>query len=98
MEHLNLAEQYSRGLSYRREIRNRKISSKKRFVNRAYGYDWYKHDGQYSKGKIHCSCRMCTYSKFYDLPRLKDYKEAEVVKQALEDYYANNSIKETERK
>lgn len=87
MEHLNLVEQHSRGLAYRREIRNRKIRCKKNFVKKAYGFDWYKHDGQYSKGKIHCSCRMCTYSKYHDLPRIIDEKDKDVVKFALEDYY-----------
>ena len=59
---------------FRRDMRNRKIAHRKYICKHVYygGYDWYKHDGQYSKGKIHCSCKMCTYSKTYDLPRLKD--------------------------
>jgi hypothetical protein len=74
--------------SYRRDVRNRKIAHRKHIVHRYWdGCEWYKHDGQYSKGKIHCSCRMCTYSKFYDLPRLTDLKDREFVKSALEDYY-----------
>lgn len=80
--------------SYRREVHNKTIARKKRICRAIYGASiggvetpgkWYKHDGQYSKGKIHCSCKMCTYSKFYDLPRVKDLIDRDRVKSALED-------------
>ena len=77
----------SRGIAYTREVRNKAIARKKRICKRFYGFDWYKHDGQYSKGKIHCSCRMCTYSKYYDLPTHKDITEDIRFKQAVDDYY-----------
>lgn len=85
----------SRTRSFRRDVRNRKIARKKRLCRELYGASiggvespgkWYNHDGQYSKGKIHCSCKMCTYSKTYGLPTLKDKKEREVVKEALSNY------------
>ena len=41
-----------RGICYRRYVRNKAILRKKRISNSVYGLDWYKHDGQYSKGKI----------------------------------------------
>lgn len=72
--------------SYRREVRNKEIARKKRICLEIMGYDWYKHDGQYSKGKIHCSCKMCTYSKYYGLPTLKDKREREILKEALSNY------------
>lgn len=81
--------------SYRREVRNKTIARKKRICRAIYGASiggvetpgaWYKHDGQYSKGKIHCSCKMCTYSKYYGLPRFKDEKEREILKEALSNY------------
>lgn len=76
-----------RSRSFRREVRNKVIRRKKRICKEIYlNNNWYKYDGQYSKGKIHCSCKMCTYSKTYDLPRLSDIKDKEVVKEALEDY------------
>ena len=89
-EHNQGGIQLNRTRSYRREVRNKAIRRKKRICHQVYwdGCDWYKYDGQYSKGKIHCSCKMCTYSKFYDLPRLSDYKDKEVVKSAMEDYLA----------
>ena len=82
--------------AYRRDARNKAIARKKRICREIYGTriggkektgSWYKHAGQYSKGKIHCSCRMCTFSKYYDLPRLSDYQEKEYVREALEDYF-----------
>lgn len=39
------------------------IKKKKNLVHSFMGSDWYKHDGQYSKGKIHCSCPLCTGKK-----------------------------------
>ena len=43
-------------------------------------------DGKYSKGKIHCSCKMCTYSKYYGLPTFRDMKEREKFKEAISNY------------
>ena len=83
----------NRTRSYRRAIRNREITRKKKICKQLYwiGSNWYEHDGQYSKGKIHCSCPMCTYNKTFDLPRLKDLKEKDFVKQALFDWYETSS-------
>ncbi len=39
------------------------INKKKKLVHSLMGSDWYEHDGQYSKGKIHCSCPICTGKK-----------------------------------
>ena len=83
----------NRTRSYRRAIRNRKIARKKKICKQLYwiGANWFEHDGQYSKGKIHCSCPMCTWNKTFDLPRLKDLKEKDFVKQALFDWYETSS-------
>lgn len=84
----------SRTRSFRRDVRNKTIARKKRICRAIYGASiggfenpgaWYKYDGQYSKGKIHCSCKICTYSKYYGLPTVKDLKEHEVFREALED-------------
>lgn len=84
----------SRTRSFRRDVRNKTIARKKRICRAIYGASiggfenpgaWYKYDGQYSKGKIHCSCKMCTYSKYYGLPKFKDMIDKEVVKSALKD-------------
>lgn len=73
--------------SYRRDMRNRKIARKKRIdkaVHCSIG-PWYDCDGKYSKGKIHCSCKMCTYSKIFDLATVHDLKNREFVKSQFED-------------
>lgn len=74
-----------RGLAYNREQRNKHIARKKRLSNELYGCDWYKVDGMYDKGKIHCSCKMCTYEKYYDFPRLKDEIDKERIKSEFSD-------------
>lgn len=75
-----------RGIAYTREQRNKHIKRKKRICNNFYGFDWYKHDGMYNKGKIHCSCKMCTYGKTYDLPTIKDELMDEIFKFELKDF------------
>lgn len=55
--------------------------------SRKHPFDWYRHDGMYSKGKIHCSCPLCKFSRHYKLPTLRDIKENVIFKQALLDYY-----------
>lgn len=65
-----------RGIAYRREVRNRKIARRKRICIERDGYGWYEFDGQYSKGKIHCGCKMCKpykgyYASSYDEKKVK---------------------------
>lgn len=73
--------------AFRREIRNTSIRRKKSIVLSRDGSDWYKFDGQYSKGKIFCDCGACKPSRKYGLSTLKDEKESEITKSALNDYY-----------
>ena len=57
----------SRTRAYTRKMRAKHIKRKKRITSHYWSadtYPYYPHDGMYSKGKIHCSCRMC---------RSKDY-------------------------
>ena len=55
----------SRSREYTRLQRDRVIKRKKKICKNCKNIDWYKFDGQYSKGKIHCSCGMC---------RVRDHK------------------------
>lgn len=64
-----------RGREYRRYVRNKTILRKKCISNSVYGFDWYKHDGQYSKGKIHCGCGLCKFGRKYGLPTIKCMRE-----------------------
>ena len=65
-------EKEQRGTDYRRYVRTKAILRKKRISNSVYGLDWYKHDGQYSKGKIHCGCGLCKFGKRYGMPTTRD--------------------------
>lgn len=88
----------ARTRSYRRDVRNKTIARKKRICRAIYGgsphrlYEspepgyWYKVDGRYAKGKIHCSCKMCKYSKHYGLPTVRDLREREIERDALKDF------------
>ena len=50
----------NRGRAYTRYARRKAIKRKKRIAETVpHLKGWYKHDGQYAKGKIHCSCLMC---------------------------------------
>jgi len=46
--------------AYRRYQRNRSILRKKNICRKVWNGSFYPHDGMYSKGKIHCSCWMCS--------------------------------------
>lgn len=53
-----------RSSAYNRDVSRRKALHKQRIAKRLYSYDsefeYYKHLHQYSKGKIHCSCHLCS--------------------------------------
>jgi len=51
--------------AYNRDVSRRKALRKRRITKQWYGYndpefEYYKNLHQYSKGKIHCSCPMCS--------------------------------------
>ncbi len=75
-----------RGLAYRRYQRNKVIQRKKRISNMIYGFDWYKFDGQYAKGKIHCGCGLCKVGKKYGLPTTRTLREKSRESILLNDY------------
>ena len=50
------------GIMYHRKMRAKHIRRKKRITSHYWSadeYPYYKYDGMYSKGKIHCSCPLC---------------------------------------
>lgn len=74
--------------AYRRDVRNKAIARKKGIVKRVYcSGDWYPHDGQYSKGKIHCSCKMCAF-RVYDknVVTESDKRKIEKMDSELKEY------------
>ena len=53
-----------RGRAFTRNERNKHIARRKNIAEHVYGWAFYTVDGRYSKGKVHCSCGMCSrYSK-----------------------------------
>lgn len=79
-----------RDRAYLRNVRDKKIRRKKRISKSVYGLDWYHHDGQYSKGKIHCACGLCKFGKRYGLPTVRDMRETLREKILLDDFNMNN--------
>lgn len=75
--------------AYRMYERHRAISRKKAICNKKFGFDWYPHDGQYDKGKIHCGCGLCKFGRKYGIPTVKRERELEYFDTCLKDYYAN---------
>lgn len=81
-----LGEKTQRSRAYRRYVRYKTIQRKKHISNAVYGGDWYKCDGQYSKGKIHCGCGLCKFGKRYGLPTIRDIRGILKERALLEDY------------
>ena len=61
----------NRPRNYYRRMRAKHIKRKKNIVSHyaAFrvldGFTYYKHDGMFSKGKIHCSCPLCKSKAYY---------------------------------
>lgn len=49
-----------RGKAFTRNERNKHIARRKNIAEHVYGWAYYSDDGRYSKGKVHCSCGMCS--------------------------------------
>lgn len=73
-------------IEYQRYVRNKTILRKKRISNSVYGFDWCHHDGQYSKGKIHCGCGLCKFGKKYGLPTVKCMRDRTMGKILMKDW------------
>lgn len=42
--------------------------------------------GKLSKGKIHCSCRMCRYEQYHSIPKAKHKAKLKAMKEEIDDY------------
>ena len=47
--------------------------------------EWYRHDGQYDKGKIHCSCRMCNPYRLDGVPNINTIRKLEAWNNTFHD-------------
>lgn len=91
-----MGEMTQRGIAYRRYARYKTIRRKKRISNAVYGLEWYKCDGRYAKGKIHCGCGLCKFGKKYGLPTIRDLRETSREKILLQDYESDDLTNELE--
>lgn len=60
LELLSDTNQLLKGRAYTRYMRKTHISKRMQKDLSCHMGRWYKFNGQYSKGKIHCSCPMCS--------------------------------------
>ena len=42
--------------------------------------------GRLSKGKVHCSCRMCRYEQFHSIPKAKHKAKLKAMEQEIDEY------------
>ena len=83
-------------------MRAKHIKRKKNIVEKIYRWDsYYPHDGQYSKGKVYCSCPCCSsktnYSKGYwvygcSKRKKKNWKHSDYVKLLKMDFDEKDSV------
>lgn len=74
-----------------------KKAVRKRNKIHAYGMEWYDNLHQYSKNKIHCSCKMCKSKAYYGqhMSTIQEDKMADEEKDELKELYAWESVEET---
>lgn len=96
----------SRGKGYTRKMRAKHIKRKKNIVLHVSpwmqslnnGNGWYPHDGQYSKGKIHCSCPLCSIKAYYGkhMPTISEQRRLDEAEANLNDFLNELIIKDTD--
>jgi hypothetical protein len=63
--------------AYYRHHRERVINRNSKLAKQFYGDGYYKYPGQFSKGKIHCSCGMCRIKTRYNGWSMSDRRKLE---------------------
>lgn len=71
---------------YRRHQRKRVINRKKHIIHEQNDYWNYKHEGCLDKGKIHCSCWMCSAKTGVHGWKMGDLKNLMGMKKEADDY------------
>ena len=54
-------------------------------LSREVPMEWYEHDGQYDKGKVHCGCKLCKPYKGY-YPSGKDERLRNIARDKMRDW------------
>ena len=76
-----------RNRAYRRRVRKRKITRRKRIWKEFWGSDWDIPYGKFAKYNLGCGCWLCKPWKHYNCPDKSELIEADHVKQCLDDYF-----------
>lgn len=89
----------SRNKAYTRSMRAKHIKRKKRIICEAHpwlanmnnGNGWYPFEGQYSKGKIHCSCKLCSIKAYYGkhMPSINEMGKLAAMEAAIDEVLAS---------
>ncbi|MBM0065469.1 hypothetical protein [Alkalicoccobacillus gibsonii] len=90
----------NRNKNYYRHHRSRIIKKKLDFLKNVRKSDnddpLIKTPGLLSKGKVHCSCKMCKYDKHFDVPKRQDQSKYECMNNELDEYFKFNQSKKKE--
>lgn len=95
-----------RNKSFKRAMRRKHINRRKKIAQKIYGNNFEIIDGKYDKGKVHCSCPMCSrktnnkgkhrlkHGNYYPS---KDWKHSDAIKildmeQEMKEYLDGSQI------
>lgn len=85
-----------RSRAFTRHQRNRVIAKKVKIFTQFWGNDLtqiYNNTlspfpvGKWSKGKVHCSCKLCKFDKHFKIPKEKEKAQQKWMKKAIDDYF-----------
>ena len=79
----------NRSKAYTRHQRERVIQKKMKIVRNVFYWDDKEgiHTlvrGKFSKGKVHCSCRMCRYEQYHGIPKAKYKSKWDTMKKEID--------------
>ena len=84
----------NRTIDYYRKQRIKHINRKKRIIHELDDYWSYKYDGMLSKGKILCSCFICSGKSAVHGPTIRDIRIKEGLDQQLLDLQEEYNLDE----
>lgn len=88
LELMSDINQSSKGRAYTRYMRETHIQRKMRIDKEVHNIgSWYKFRGQYSKGKIHCSCPMCAVKTRVNGRKISEKRKLIELEDVREDAY-----------
>lgn len=81
----------NRSQSYYRHHRNRLIAKKAYIFTVIWGneLDVKFPVGKWSKGKVHCSCKLCKFEKHFQIEKDKYKAKKQAMKQEMDEYFSD---------